>query len=162
MKQPVYDSLGPELMRKIGHFVREYVRSENTWLNDEANRIFIDSISGIDGSLLDKNVVISVEFRAKTRRMLERVRDGEATPGEVKQITRAVMKLSEVGKKYPGSLLGRKAYVLTLRYLASESVPLKIIAQKLGLDKGTISSDIKIGIEKLTVLLFGADSLAKK
>ena len=162
MKQPVYDNLDPELTRKLGHFVREFVEAENLRPSDDVNRTFIDNISDMDGGLLYNNVAVSAECREKTRRRLARMRDGKAMPEEAKQITGAIMKMAEVGKKHPRSLLGRRAYVLTLRYLTPESVPLKIIALKLGLDIGTISHDIKIGIDKLSVLLFGNDDITQK
>lgn len=94
-------------------------------------------------------------YQAETRHILERIRDGAATPEEAELVLEAVRMMNEQGEINRQTNRSRQVYALTLKYITPEKFTNQEIAEVLHLDKSTVFRDVSTGIARLAVLLFG-------
>jgi len=97
--------------------------------------------------------------QTETRRLLERVRDGEASQKETEIVAQAVKLLGVQTKHRADSQLSRTAYVLAIHYLAPEQLTATEIAKIIHVNTRTVHRYILQGIEQLAILIFGVDAL---
>ena len=135
-----YKKLDPELMRDIGQLVKNIVRAEDVSLMASA----------------------AEDCRKKTRRLLERVRDGTATDEERSLILWAVHRMSKEREPAKNSDHARQTYELTLKYLSPERPSAREIAQLVNVDFTTVQRDIASAIGRLAFWVCGEEALGWK
>lgn len=99
------------------------------------------------------------ECREETRDLLRKIRDGEATRDEINAVTNA---LRFMQTKLFNAENERQGYVLTSYHLSPEHPTMYDLAEATNCSTKTVERDRELGIERLSILLFGTDAVAWK